>query len=99
LKKVFFLIISSGLILSALLAPFFLRPIYIIWMTLATIIGWVMTRVILIALFYFVVTPIGLISRLFGKQFLELKWNKSQESFWNIRPKVEPEKRGYQGQF
>jgi len=46
-----------------------------------------MTRIILSLLFYLIITPIGLISRLLGKQFLELRWNKLKGSYWNIRKK------------
>ena len=47
--------------------------------------GWIMTRVILIIIFYLIVTPIGLIARLFGKQFLDLSLNENVNSFWNKR--------------
>ena len=67
--------------------PFILKPIYWVWMIFATILGWIMTRVILSLLFYMILTPIGLISRLFGKQFLELKWNKTDSTYWNYRSK------------
>ena len=64
-----------------------LKPIYWMWMIFATILGWIMTRVILSVLFYAILTPIGLILRLFGKQFLELKWDKTDITYWNYRPK------------
>ena len=44
-----------------------------------------MTRVILSLLYYAIMTPIGLISRLFRKQFIELGWDKSKGSYWNYR--------------
>ena len=54
------------------------------WMTFAVIFGWVMSRVILSIVFYLILTPIGLITRLFGEDFLDL--NKSNtESYWNNR--------------
>ena len=65
--------------------PIFLKPFYLVWMIFATVLGWIMTRVILSLLFYIIVTPIGLIPRFFGKQFLELRWDKSKESYWNYK--------------
>ena len=65
--------------------PFVLKPIYWIWMIFATILGWIMTRIILSLLFYVIITPIGLILRMFGKQFLELKYNKNVNTYWNYR--------------
>ena len=55
-------------------------------MLLANILSWVMSRVILSILYYIVITPIGLIARIFRKQFIELKWDKSKDSYWNYLP-------------
>jgi len=71
-----------------LIIPMILKPLYIIWMTFATILGWIMTRVILTVLFYLIVTPIGLIARIFGAKFLDLSWNKNVNSYWNKREKT-----------
>ena len=79
--------------------PFILKPIYWVWMIFATILGWIMTRVILSLLFYIIVTPIGLIPRFFGKQFLELRWDKSKESYWNFRTNEHLKKENYEKQF
>ena len=42
-------------------------------MTFAVILGWFMTRLILSILFYIIITPIGLIARIIGKDFLNTK--------------------------
>ena len=42
-------------------------------MIFAAILGWIMTRVILSLVFYLIMTPIGLITRLLGEDFLKLK--------------------------
>lgn len=90
---------GTALIIFAVLAPFLLKPFYIIWMIFATLLGWIMTRVILSILFYVVISPIGLISRLFGKRFLELKWDKTKGSYWNYRETKSVEKERYEKQF
>ena len=79
--------------------PVILKPVYWVWMIFATILGWLMTRVILILLFYVILTPIGLIARLFGKQFLDLKWDKSKGSYWNYRTIKQTRSRNYEEQF
>ena len=68
-----FLVIGSILLAFGLILPVILKPVYRVWMTFAIILGWFMTRAILFLLFYGVLTPIGLIMRLFGKQFLDLE--------------------------
>ena len=79
--------------------PIILKSFYLVWMIFATILGWIMTRVILSLLFYIIVTPIGLIPRFFGKQFLELRWDKSKESYWNFRTNEHLKKENYEKQF
>ena len=80
--------IGISLVLMGFFIPKILKPVYIVWMTFATILGWIMTRVILTILFYFIVTPIGLIARIFGTKFLDLSWQNKVNSYWNKRDKT-----------
>ena len=93
-----FLIIGTILFALGIAIPAFLKPIYWVWIIFATILGWVMTRLILSLLFYVIITPIGLFPRLFGKQFLELKWKHSQQSYWNMRTHGTFDKKNYERQ-
>ena len=79
--------------------PSILRLIYVPWMSFAAVLGWLMTRVILCLLFYLVLTPIGLFSRLFGKRFLELRLDVSKQSYWNCRKKIKATRKDYERQF
>ena len=94
-----FLVIGIILFLTAIALPSVLKPVYWIWMIFAIILGWFMTRVILSLLFYVVFTSIGLTLRFFGKQFLELRWDKSKESYWNFRTNEHLQKENYEKQF
>lgn len=80
-----FLGIGSFLITAAYIIPIILLPFQKIWMTFAVIMGFIMTRVILSILFYIIITPISFISKLFGKDFLNLKIEKDKKSYWNLR--------------
>ena len=94
-----FLAIGITLFLAAIALPSVLKPVYWIWMIFAIILGWFMTRVILSLLFYVVFTSIGLTLRFFGKQFLELRWDKSKESYWNFRTNEHRQNENYEKQF
>ena len=100
-KESFQIILAIGitLFIAGIVKPNILKPVYWMWMVFATILGWVMTRVILSLLFFLMFTPIGLISRLFGKQFLGLKWKHSQQSYWNMRTVEHFSKKNYEKQF
>ena len=94
-----FLAIGITLFLTAIAIPFVLKPVYWIWMIFGIILGWFMTRLILSLLFYIIFTSIGLTLRFFGKQFLELRWDKSKESYWNFRTNEHLQNENYEKQF
>lgn len=77
-----FSFIASGFILSPIL-----KPVYLLWMYFAIILGFIMTRLILGLVFYFIVSPIGIIGKIFGKEFLELKKSPVNNSYWNFKDK------------
>ena len=87
------------LILFGLILPSILKPLNKIWMTLAVILGWFMSRLILFILFYIVITPIGFILRMAGKDFLNLRTDKNSDSYWEKREKTVKEKIDYERQF
>lgn len=62
--------------------PRALKYVYIAWMALAFTLGFVMSNVILTLFFFLFVTPIGLLARLFQKDFLARKWDKRAASYW-----------------
>ena len=95
----YFYILSIAFFFLSFIPPFLLKPIHKIWMTLAVLLGWFMTRVILSILFYLVITPIGLLLRLFGKDVLDLKFDRNADSYWILKEKVKSETRNYERQF
>jgi len=62
-----------------------LRPIHTGWMKFAYALAWVNTRLLLGLFFYLVMTPVGLLMRLFGKDFLEERLDRSAASYWKKR--------------
>ena len=82
------ILIGVALLVSALSFPIVLKPFFIIWMSFAAVMGYVMTRLILGILFYLIFTPIGLILKLFRKRLLELNIDPAAASYWKMR---EPE--------
>jgi len=83
---IIFLVVGAFLFLSGLLFPNSLSQMYKVWMGLAFALGWVMSRVLLTILFYFVITPIGFVAKVVGKDFLDINYKIKRESYWIIRP-------------
>lgn len=76
--------VAAGLfVFPGLLVPALLKLVHKAWMTLAVIMDWVMTRLILNLLFLLVLTPTALLLHLLGKDLLNLEFNRdSSESYW-----------------
>jgi hypothetical protein len=89
-------IAAGAALLINLLAPPVMRIIYRAAMVVATGIGWVVLRIILPIFFYLVISPIGFIVRLSGKDLLDQKIDRSAQSYWKKRepkpPKTQYEK-------
>ena len=92
--------VSVGLIflILGLITLKILKPIYKVWMTFAVVVGWIMTRLILSVLFYTLITGIAILTRIIGKDFLNLKIN-NKESYWNNRNSNHELNQDYEKQF
>ncbi len=78
----YFSIVGLVLIIPAIFYPKILLPLHKVWMAISVILGYFSTRLILGILFYLVITPMGLIAKLFGKDFLDRKIDNDKESYW-----------------
>jgi hypothetical protein len=79
------LIIAGALLLPAAIYPHSLFWPYKGWMVLGHVMGWVNTRIILGLVFFAVVTPIGIVRRLLGKDPMGRKLRKDLDSYRVIR--------------
>ena len=74
-------IISIIFLVLGLLNSKILTPFNKLWFKFGILLGKIISPMIMGIIFFFVVTPIGLIIRILGKDVLNLKYNKNQ-SYW-----------------
>jgi hypothetical protein len=55
------------------------------WMILSLALGWIMSRLLLTVVFFLVITPIGLLQRLFEKRSIETALEPGATSYWQLR--------------
>ncbi|HEX7419739.1 MAG TPA: SxtJ family membrane protein [Thermoanaerobaculia bacterium] len=91
-----FCVVAAVFALSALVAPAMLAPIRRWWMRFAEILGWINTRILLILIFYLVVTPLGLVMRVFRRPPLDMA---RRDSYWTEPPRNSYGDRHYEKQF
>ena len=79
--RIWSLIISIIFLILGLLNSKILAPLNKIWFKFGILLGKIISPLIMGIIFFLVVTPIGLIMRLLGKDVLNLKYNKNK-SYW-----------------
>ena len=79
--KIWSLIISSIFLILGLLKSNILTPLNRIWFKFGIFLGKIVSPLVMGVIFFFVVTPIGLIMRVLGKDLLNLKYNLNK-SYW-----------------
>ncbi|GAC1395167.1 MAG: hypothetical protein NVSMB68_12200 [Thermoanaerobaculia bacterium] len=90
-------LVSSALFaLTAFLTPETVAPIHRWWMRFAEVLSWINTRVLLILIFYLVVTPLGLVMRLLRRAPLDMA---RRDSYWTEPPGNSYGDRHYEKQF
>ncbi len=62
--------------------PRVLKPVYFGWMSMAVVLGFFMTRVLLTVFFILVIAPVGLFFKLIGRDALHRKMDRSGTSYW-----------------
>ena len=79
--KIWSLIISLIFLFLGILNSKFLSPLNKIWFKFGLFLGKLISPLIMGFIFFLVVTPIGLLMRMFGKDLLNLKFN-TKKSYW-----------------
>ena len=80
--RIWSLIISFLFLFFGLLNSKILTPLNKLWFRFGLFLGKIISPIIMAVIFFLVVTPIGLLMRLFGKDVLNLKLNKKKSSYW-----------------
>ena len=68
-----------------LVSPRLIKPVFVTWLTLAFPIGWVISRIILMILFWGVITPIAVVMRLSGRDVLGLRRQPGTTTYWTTK--------------
>ena len=78
------LILSITFLILGAINSKLLSPLKVYWIKLGEILGKIIAPLVMSLVFFIILTPIGLILRIFGKDLLKLKRNK-KNSYWLSR--------------
>ena len=91
--------LAAAFLAVALVYPSLLSPLNKLWLKFGLLLYKVMNPLILGLLFFITITPIGVVMRLFGKDFLRLKRDAGAPSYWLAREQREPKAESLRDQF
>ena len=84
--RVWSMIISLLFLILGIINSKFLTPLKKGWIKLGEILGKFIAPIVMGFIYFVVITPIGILLRLFGKDLLNIKFNKNK-SYWIKRAK------------
>lgn len=94
--RVWALVIALIFLVLGLTKPSVLKPLNTGWIKLGEILGKIIAPIVMLLVFFIVITPIGLMLRLFGKDILGLKFSEKVKTYWITRDKnIGPMKRQF----
>jgi len=66
---------------SALILPQILKPVFLLWMKIGHVLGWINTRIILGVVFFIIFAPVALLMRLFGKDPMHRRLDETASTY------------------
>ena len=75
------LIVSAILLILSFLKPVLLKPFNLLWMKLGALLGKVVPPIVMLVIFFVIVTPIGIVLKIFKKDLLGLNFS-DHKSYW-----------------
>ena len=81
-----FIGISIIFLILGLMNSKILTPLNKIWVKFGEFLGRIIAPIVMAIIYFFILTPISLILRIFGKDLLNLKFSK-EKSYWTKREK------------
>ena len=91
--------IAGLFLVTGLVLPVVLRPVYRVWMRFAALLGWINTRLLLTLFYVLIITPVGMAMRLFRKDLLDRKLDRDAASYWVRRDPTAADKHSYEHLF
>ena len=93
------LVVATVFLLITLIAPALLAVPNRLWLRFGVLLNRIISPIALAFLFYVVVTPLGALMRLFGKDSLRLRGGNEHESYWIKRDPPGPKPDSLNNQF
>ncbi|MBU1222361.1 MAG: hypothetical protein KKA22_04290 [Gammaproteobacteria bacterium] len=91
--------IALAFLAASLAAPAWLAPLNRLWLKFGELLHRITSPIILGIMFFGVITPVGFLMRLAGKDLLRMKFDRDCTSYWIRREPPGPDKTSLKRQF
>lgn len=91
--------IALAFLAVSLVVPAWLAPLNRLWLKFGALLHSITSPIILGVMFFLVITPVGFLMRLAGKDLLRMKFDRDCTSYWIRREPPGPEKSSLKRQF
>ena len=85
--RIWSIIISLVFLILGLMNSKLLTPLNKLWFKFGMILGAIIAPIVMGVVFFLVITPIGFVMRIMGKDLLRKKYDKKKETYWIKRGK------------
>ena len=85
--NLYIVLLSMPFLILGLLNSKLLNPLNLLWFKFGMLLGSIVAPIVMGVVFFLIVTPTGLIMKMFGKKMLDNAFDKSKKSYWINRDK------------
>ena len=85
--NLYIVLLSMPFLILGLLNSKLLNPLNLLWFKLGMLLGSIVAPIVMGVVFFLIVTPTGLIMKMFGKKMLNNAFDKNKKSYWINRDK------------
>jgi hypothetical protein len=93
------LAVAAGFLILAHALPTALAPLNRLWLRFGLLLHRIVNPIVLGIMFFLVITPMGVLMRLFGKDLLKLRYDPNAASYWVGRTPPGPAPKSLNHQF
>jgi len=90
---------GAAVLIVSILMPRVLAPLKRLWLRLGHVLHIIVGPVVLGLSYVVAIVPVGLLTRMFGKDLLAERWDRSAQSYWHKRPAGGPAPESLRDQF
>ncbi|MBF0494469.1 MAG: hypothetical protein HQL28_04995 [Candidatus Omnitrophica bacterium] len=91
--------LALALLITGVFIPAILKPVLFVFKNAWNGFVWCTTRLVLIIFYYLIMTPLGLVMKLQGKDLLDSKIDKNAATYWKKREHIVATKESLEKQF